>query len=63
MIDDDYRHGTEEAAGTIRLEAGLHPLRLYYETEEAKPLLLLQWSGPEMNGLQTVPATALFHKR
>jgi arylsulfatase A-like enzyme len=59
VIDADYGYeGGTEARGTIRLQAGLHPFRLYYARRARGSLALsLQWSGPGIPK-QTVPAVA-----
>lgn len=47
VIDDDFTHTGTEASGMVRLEAGWHPFRLYYHTDDVStPSLSLQWSGP-----------------
>lgn len=48
VIDADYGYeaGTRRA-GTVRLQAGLHPIRLYYlKDSQSESTLDLQWSGP-----------------
>lgn len=48
VIDADYgyRAGTERS-GSIQLQAGLHPFRLYYaRRNQGKPRLEFSWSGP-----------------
>jgi arylsulfatase A-like enzyme len=47
VIDDDFEHTGAEVSGALMLEAGWHPIRLYYRSEVAAPSLSLQWSGPE----------------
>jgi len=61
VIDADYGYaGGTEKGGTIRLQAGWHPLRLYYARgTKGLPSLSWQWSGPGFPK-QAVPATALF---
>ncbi len=62
LIDADYgyRNGTT-VTGTIKLRAGLHPLRLAYRTHGGnRPALELQWSGPGFAS-QPLPASALSH--
>ncbi|HEU4555228.1 MAG TPA: sulfatase-like hydrolase/transferase [Chitinophaga sp.] len=59
--DFDYRPGTEKQ-GTVLLQKGLHPFRLYYKhTTGHKPLLTLQWEGPGLN-LQEIPAWVFYHE-
>ena len=50
VIDADFGYiGGEEASGSIRLQAGLHPFRLYYARRtKGKPSLDLAWSGPQL---------------
>lgn len=58
--DFDYKGGTTRSA-TIRLKAGLHPVRLAYRTMAgAHPSLEVRWSGPGFS-LQPVPESALSH--
>lgn len=59
VLDADYGYtGGTEISATIKLEAGLHPYRLYYlNKDSATPLLDLQWSGPGL-AKQTVPNAA-----
>jgi arylsulfatase A-like enzyme len=58
VIDGDYGYvpGLEKT-GTIRLQKGLHPFRLYYTLKSGnKPLLYFEWEGPGINK-QSVPAS------
>ncbi|HVM47594.1 MAG TPA: sulfatase-like hydrolase/transferase [Candidatus Acidoferrum sp.] len=50
VIDADFGYtANQEAAGRIRLRAGLHPFRLYYARRSAGvPVLQLSWSGPQI---------------
>lgn len=50
VVDADYGYvGGSEVSGTIKLEAGLHPYRLYYARgTNGTPSLDLQWSEPSM---------------
>ena len=62
VIDADfgYTSGTTRNA-TIRLKAGLHPVRLAYRTKPgAQATLDVRWSGPGFS-LQPIPASALSH--
>ncbi len=61
VIDDDFNHSSTSASGTMRLEAGLHPFRLYYRTEADAPLLTLSWSGPG-TAQEPIPNSALFRQ-
>jgi arylsulfatase A-like enzyme len=62
VIDADYGYIREtERSGSIRLKAGLHPLRLYYKVEKNMDFLLdLKWQGPGMIK-QTIPSDSYFH--
>jgi len=48
VIDADFGYvGGQEASGLIKLQAGLHPFRLFYARRTGgKPALQLSWSGP-----------------
>jgi arylsulfatase A-like enzyme len=47
VIDADFGYfGGNEISGNIRLQAGLHPFRLYYAHKKGAPSLELAWSGP-----------------
>lgn len=61
VIDEDYGHtdGSEKSA-TIKLRAGRHPFRLYYERgSQGTPSLSLQWSSAAIPK-QPVPDAAFF---
>jgi arylsulfatase A-like enzyme len=60
VIDADYGYkGGDEKSGTIRLQAGRHPFRLYYARGAKRgPFLTWHWSGPGIPK-QAVPAAAL----
>ena len=62
VIDADFGHTDgSEVSGSIRLQAGRHPFRLYYHRgSAAAPVLKLQWSS-EASPKQDVAASALFH--
>ena len=48
-------------SGSIRLKAGLHPVRCYYvKKEKGKPVIDLEWSGPK-NNRESIPASVFFH--
>jgi hypothetical protein len=59
VIDADYGYVSgKETSGSIRLQAGLHPFRLYYaRREQGKPMLNFLWSGPGIDK-RAVPADA-----
>lgn len=46
VIDDDFNHDGSEATASIRLQAGLHPFRLFYRHNRGPALLRLEYSGP-----------------
>ncbi len=48
VIDADFGYrGGQEVSGSIRLQAGLHPFRLYYaRRDKGTPALKFSWSGP-----------------
>lgn len=57
-----YQPGSVQS-GTINLQAGLHPFRLYYRHKGATdPFLKLKWSGPGISK-QPIPASIFFHKK
>jgi arylsulfatase A-like enzyme len=62
VIDADFGYtGDKEMSGSIRLEAGLHPFRLYYARKPgvtAPSQLNFEWSGPGIDR-QSVPAAVL----
>ena len=61
VIDADFGHDARsEVNGTIRLQAGRHPFRLYYRRGSVDaPELKLQWSTGS-SPKQEVPASAFF---
>ena len=58
VIDDDFNHDGSEVAASIRLQAGLHPLRLFYRHQAGPARLRLEYSGPGFQR-QPVPLAAL----
>jgi len=46
LIDDDFKHTGAEVSGTILLQAGWHPLRLFYRHAPGTPVLRLEYEGP-----------------
>jgi arylsulfatase A-like enzyme len=55
--DFDYQAGTEKS-GSVRLQKGKHPLRLYYTHANGRqPLLKFSWSAPGIEKTE-IPATA-----
>ena len=63
MIDADFGYiGGKEISGSIRLQAGLHPFRLYYARRtQGTPALVFAWSGPQI-AKATIPAGVFQHK-
>ena len=62
VIDADFAYpcGTERS-GRIRLQAGLHPFRLYYgRRHQGTPALELAWSGPQIPK-GPIPASVFCH--
>lgn len=59
VIDDDFNHDGSEQSGTIKLQAGFHPFRLYYRSSDSAPSLSLQWEGPQ-TGKAPIPDAALY---
>src|ERR1019366_4333073 len=58
VIDDDFNHRGAEVSASIRLQAGLHPLRLFYRHQTGTPLLRFEYAGPGIQR-QSVPLEAL----
>lgn len=59
IIDDDFKHSGAARSGTMRLKAGLHPIRVIYKHATGSHDINLQYSGPGIS-LQSVPASAFF---
>jgi arylsulfatase A-like enzyme len=60
VIDDDYNHDGSEQSGTVTMEAGLHPFRLYYRHGRAASHALdFSWSGPAL-AKETIPASSFY---
>lgn len=61
VVDGDFGHNDgSEKSGTIKLKAGRHPFRLYYERgSEGAPELSLQWSSASI-AKQPVPDAAFY---
>ncbi|WP_194767039.1 sulfatase-like hydrolase/transferase [Tamlana sp. I1] len=61
VIDADYNYfGNSTKSGTLRLKAGLHPIRLYSIHGEKVKKLNLEWSSSKISK-QTIPASQFFH--
>ncbi|MCK4564473.1 MAG: sulfatase-like hydrolase/transferase, partial [Verrucomicrobia bacterium] len=58
IIDDDFHHTGASKSGTMRLKAGLHPIRVLYKHATGSHDLTLQYSGPGIS-MQPVPDSAL----
>ena len=50
------------AVQTVKLTAGLHPIRIGYVGKAASSSLSLQWEGPETSGREPVPASAFSYE-
>lgn len=61
IIDDDFKHSGSTKSGSVRLAAGLHPIRVLYKHATGSHDLTLQYSGPGI-ALQAVPDSALFRE-
>jgi hypothetical protein len=61
VIDADYGYvGGREVSGSIRLQAGLHPFRLYYaRRKQGIPVLNVSWSGPGI-AKESIPSDAFW---
>jgi hypothetical protein len=62
VLDDERAFsGSDEATGTIRLQKGAHPFRLYYRHEgTGAPAMTLRWSQSGAS-LEDIPAAVLTH--
>ena len=62
VIDADFGYrGGREVSGRIRLQAGLHPFRLYYaRRDKGPPSLKFSWSGPEISK-EAIPKDVFRH--
>ena len=59
VIADDFNHDGTARSGSMRLKAGLHPIRILYKHATGTHDLTLSYSGPGI-ALQPVPASALY---
>jgi len=59
ILDDDFHHDGTPQSGTVRLKAGLHPIRVIYKHATGAHDIKLQYSGPGI-ALQDVPDSVLF---
>lgn len=61
VIDDDFNHSGTEQSASINLEAGAHPVRVYYRHGAAAAHILnVSWSGPGM-AKELIPNSVLVH--
>ncbi len=56
VIDDDFNHTGREISASIRLQAGLHPIRIFYRHKSGTPQLSLQYAGPGLEKQPVPPA-------
>ena len=61
VVDNDGLHGPSERSGSIRLQAGVHPITVTFFEAAGGELLKVFYEGPGLNK-QEVPAAALFSK-
>ena len=59
IIDDDFNHDGSTQSGSMRLKAGLHPIRVLYKHATGSHDISLQYSGPNI-ALQTIPDSSYF---
>lgn len=61
VIDDDFKHNGTASRGSMRLGAGLHPIRILYKHSSGDHNLTLRYSGPGIS-LQTIPNSAYYRE-
>ncbi|HEV2390832.1 MAG TPA: sulfatase-like hydrolase/transferase [Verrucomicrobiae bacterium] len=49
VIDDDFNHDGTEISASILLQAGAHPVRLFYRHSPGPVLLSVEFSGPDIS--------------
>jgi len=59
VVTNDGLHGPIEVAGSIRLKAGKHPVRVTFFEQAANETLTISYSGPNIEK-QEIPPAALF---
>lgn len=59
VVDNDGAHASQERSGTIRLQAGLHRVRIAFFEKQGGEVLSVSWQGPGL-AKQTLPAESLF---
>ncbi len=60
LIDNDGLHGAVTQSAPVRLEAGMHALRIEYFEKGGNESLELEYEGPDLPR-RAVPGTHLFH--
>jgi glucose/arabinose dehydrogenase len=58
VVNNDGLHSTQEASGSIFLQAGKHPIEVTYFENNGDQVLTVSYEGPGV-GKQTIPASAL----
>ena len=61
VVDNDGLHGTRDAAGSVALKAGYHPITVWYFEAGGDKELRVFYEGPDI-ARQEIPAAVLFHK-
>lgn len=61
VVDNDGLHGAREAAGSVALKAGYHPITVWYFEAGGDKDLGVFYEGPDI-ARQEIPAAVLFHK-
>jgi arylsulfatase A-like enzyme len=60
LLDNDFEYVSEEVASTVKLKAGKHPIRIYYQQNEKKiSSLRLKWQGPGISK-EIIPDTMFY---
>ena len=62
IINNDGLHPVVEVNKSVKLKAGLHPLRVKYFQEGGRNGLIVSWQGPGITK-QEIQANSLFHKK
>jgi len=60
VVDNDGLHEVQEAAGSVALATGLHPITVTYFERTGAVALEVYYTGPETEK-QRIPPSALFH--
>jgi len=61
VLDNDGTHGPVTVKGTVRLDKGLHPIRLLFFEGSGGESLEVSYEGPGIPK-QPIPAIKLFQK-